>query len=119
MRAGSWLTGLVLLAALPVCGGCAPGLVYTHITRPLDTDLDGTPLRFDRGREDSKLLELNSFRIEWGSMGIIDAARRAGLSEIDYADLETLSVLGIWTQRWALVYGRKADSAAEPPAVGE
>jgi hypothetical protein len=44
-------------------------------------------------------------QIDWGSSGIADAAREQGMNQIYYADLETLSVLGIWTQRWAIVYG--------------
>jgi hypothetical protein len=45
-------------------------------------------------------------QFDWGSDAIADAARDQGITEIHYADLEVLSVLGIWSQRWAIVYGR-------------
>ncbi|MGB3966979.1 MAG: hypothetical protein WBO45_09615 [Planctomycetota bacterium] len=42
----------------------------------------------------------------WESNGIGDIARKIDLAEIDFADLERLSILGIWTQEWVHVYGR-------------
>jgi hypothetical protein len=71
-------TLLGLAGCLAGATGCFSGGVYTHVTKPLDVNLDRTPVH-DGGR--------------------------AGITTIHYADLETLSVLGIWTQRWAVVYG--------------
>ena len=42
----------------------------------------------------------------WDTNGIGEIGKENGLEEVYYADLETLSVLGIWTQRWVHVYGR-------------
>lgn len=30
---------------------------------------------------------------------------KVGIETVHYADLETLSVLGVWNQRWVHVYG--------------
>lgn len=38
--------------------------------------------------------------------GIGCVAKANGLTELYYADLEKLSILGVWTQEWAHVYGR-------------
>jgi len=101
------------LLLLLVAQGCANGLIYTHVIVPLDRDMDGTPIRRSHGKRDAKELNVNFVRIAWGSAGIVDAARQHGLVQIDYVDLETRSILGIWTQRYALVYGRRADEAPD------
>ncbi len=101
----------IALAALLLAPGCAVGLIYTDVVVPLDRDLDGTPIQQEQvappATSDIRL-EFSSVRVEWGDTGIVNAARQAGLSEIHYADLHTVSILGIWTQRFALVYGRRA-----------
>ena len=38
-------------------------------------------------------------QVDWGRNGLGEIARRHGLKCIHYADLETLSVLGIYAQR--------------------
>jgi hypothetical protein len=44
-------------------------------------------------------------QVDWGSTAIGDGMRAAGLTRVHYADLETLSILGLWTQRWIHLYG--------------
>ena len=102
------------LLGLAVClvgaTGCLSGGIYTHVTKPLDVNLNHTPVH-DGGRGESwKTLRIPItsglfIQVDWGSDAIGDTARRAGMTTIHYADLETLSVLGLWTQRWAVVYG--------------
>jgi hypothetical protein len=103
-RAGRAALALVLLATTP---GCLSGFIYTHTIVPLDVNLAETPVHTERARG-----SWNSFRyyirVDWGSDGIGDVAKEHGFTRIDYADLETLSVLGIWTQRFAHVYGERA-----------
>ncbi len=95
---------LLLLATTPL--GCMSGALYSHVTVPLDVNLDRTPVHDEYGRE-----SWNSFqyyiRVDWGSDGIGDIAKQHGFTRVDYADLETLTVLGVWTQRWARVYGER------------
>lgn len=98
----------VAVAALFLLGstGCLSGGLYTHITVPLDVNLDQTPVHPNEAKD-----SWNSFnyyiRVDWGSYGIGDIAKRHGLKRVHYADLETLIVLGVWQQRWAHVYGER------------
>ncbi len=95
--------GLVVLGLSFVLSGC----IYTHIITPLDVNLNNTPV-FDRlaTKRDTKQVRLPYINLQWDSNAIGDIMKRAGLTEVHYADLETLSVLGIWSQRFVTVYGR-------------
>ncbi len=101
-----------VLSALLLCG-CVSGLAYTHVTRPLTTHFNRTPVADGFVAEgDVKDLNLryNTFlfvRVIWDENSIGSIAKEAGLREIYYADLETFSVLGIWTQYTVHVYGSK------------
>lgn len=101
---------LAILASALLSTGCFSGAVYTHVTTPLDVNLDRTP--FHRGERDDSWKTLRIplgsgffIQIDWGSDGIADAARARGMEKVYYADLETIQVLGVWRQRWAVVYG--------------
>ena len=95
-----------LLAPL-VATGCLSGAIYTHTTVPLDVNLEATPVYDERAR--GAWNTLNYYvRVDWGSQGIGDVAKKHGFARIYYADLETVAVLGIWTQRYAHVYGERA-----------
>ena len=104
----------LLAVCLLIASLGSTGCIYNHTVMPLDVNLNETPVYQGRKSDDS----WNTLRIplivvpgyvqfDWGSSGIADAAHAQGMSEIYYADLETLSVLGIWTQRWAIVYGKQ------------
>ncbi len=101
-----------IFAALLLCG-CMRGLVYTHVTRPLTTNFDRTPVADGFvARGDVKELRYNSYlRVIWDVNSIGAIAREAGLDEIYYADLTTFSVLGVWTQYRVRVYGSTATSS--------
>jgi hypothetical protein len=109
--------GKNLLAAcmLVACLG-STGCIYNHTVMPLDVNFNETPVYQGRqGDWDStwKTLRIpllfvpGYVQFDWGSSGIADAARAQGMTEIYYADLETLSVLGVWRQQWAIVYGKQ------------
>jgi len=103
---------VLLCTTLP---GCVSGAIFTHVTVPLDVDLDATPAhedRFTHGFDDSwKTLVIpligigGRVQFDWGDMSIATAIEEADLETVHYADLETLSILGLWTQRWVHVYG--------------
>ena len=97
-----------ILGALFVCG-CARGLVYTHVTQPLTVNFDRTPVADGYVAEgDVKELRYNSYlRVIWDVNSIGALAKQAGLAEAYYADLETFSLLGIWTQYRVHVYGTR------------
>ena len=94
-----------LLFLLPALSFTGCGMIYTHITTPLDLNMDRTPIPVvdDDG-------DIKHFRyyvdIMWGSNAIGDIAKQNGFDEVYFADREFLSVLGIWEQETIHVYGR-------------
>ena len=99
------IAGWILLSTTG-CGALRSGLLYTHVTKPLDTDFDLTPVH--EGASTNSHDSLRYYvRVDWGSTGLGDVAKRLGFKKIHYADLETLSVLGIWTQQTAHIYGER------------
>lgn len=97
------LAALTLAATLSGCGG---GYFFTHVVEPLDVNLDNTPVFQAKGGSGNTKRVRYYVDIEWDSNGIGDIVRRAGLDEVHYADLETLSIAGIWQQRFVNVYGK-------------
>lgn len=93
------------LACLPL-GGCISGLIYQHTTAPLSVNFKDTPVGALEGKDDAKDLNLGYVRIVWDGNDIGGAARNAGINEIYYADVEEFSILGIWRQTYAHVYGK-------------
>ncbi len=94
------------LAAL-VCPGCLGGVIYSRVTVPLDVNFDATPVHTERATGSWNTLQYY-VQVDWGSDGLGDVAKKHGFTRIYYADLETLSVFGIWTQRSAHVYGERS-----------
>jgi hypothetical protein len=95
-----------IVSALLLCG-CMRGLIYTHTTQPLTTHFNRTPVgNGSQAKGDVKELRYNSYmRVIWDENSIGSIAKEAGFSEIYYADIETFSILGIWTQYRVFVYG--------------
>lgn len=110
--AGSEAMRRVLLAfvacAAPVVSGCTGprGLIYTHTIQPLTTNFDQTPVAGDTAEGDVKEIQYY-VRVSWSTNGIGAIAKENGFDKVYYADLETLRVLGIWTQQWVHVYGAR------------
>ena len=92
------LLALLILSALSAC-------VFRHTVTPLAIDFRATPVQTRQARGDIKRLTYQNVTVEWGTNGIIENARRDGMSRVDFVDLEVLSILGIWTQTWVHVYG--------------
>jgi hypothetical protein len=90
---------LLPLLAMPVLTGC----LYSHITTPLDLDLDRTRLGDKVGvSEWQSVLGL----VAWGDAGTQAAAKQGGLTQINHADLETLIILAIvYHRERTIVYG--------------
>ena len=100
-----------------------PGL-YTHTRQPLTLDMNRTSVVSASGQGDIKHIELiwaglawNSAAlggpleldwagVSWDSAGIGDIARKQGLKEMYFADLEIFSILNIWNQNTVHVYGQ-------------
>ena len=96
-----------LLAAFSfiALAGCTPGFVYTHNIEPLVIDFHKTPTGHEEGRGDTKHFSYY-VDVQWDKNGIGEIVRGNDMEEIYYADLETLSIMGVWTQRWVHVYGK-------------
>jgi hypothetical protein len=93
-----------------LCAGAAAalsGCVYVHTVEPLTTDFRGTRVVSATGRGDVKQIDYY-VRFSWSANAIGEIAKDQGFEEVHYADLETLQILGVWTQQWAHVYGTKA-----------
>jgi len=90
---------LALLTAPLLLSGC----IYTHITTPLDLDLDRTHLGDKVGvAEWQSVLGL----VAWGDAGTQAAAKQGGLTQINHADLETLIILAIiYHRETTILYG--------------
>lgn len=86
--------------------GCGMGAIYTHTVRPLTPDMHGTPVGSVESTGNIKHLSISVVSLAWDSNAIGDLAKKKGLSEVYFADIETLSILGFWSQYTVHVYGR-------------
>jgi predicted enzyme related to lactoylglutathione lyase len=120
---GKKLTGCACLAALIALGstGCGAvvknghavlvGAVYTRVKFPLTTDLSHTPAAVDTGG--GKIVRIKEpfsgygIYAEFNSNAIGEIAKRHGLKTVYYADIERLSILGIWRHDEIIVCGEK------------
>jgi len=98
-----------LLAAIS-CTGCMRGWVYTNVTVPLVCNMDKTPRGSKMATIDSRQIKEPITRVrmsvEWNSHAIGDAAKRKGLKEVYFADMQTFSLFGgVWKQRKVRVWG--------------
>ena len=114
MRRARTIVGAIVLGSL--LQACT-GLVYTHTVEPLTLDLHDTPRGTQRSSGDIK--EFRYYvEVQWDRNGIGAIAKKHGFARIDYADMETLQVLGIWTRRRVHVYGTR-EAPAEAAAPGD
>lgn len=120
---GKKLTGCACLAAVIalVSTGCGAvvknghavliGAVYTRVKFPLTTDLNQTPAGVDTGGGKIVRIKepLSGYGIyaEFNSNAIGEIAKSHGLKTVYYADVERLSILGIWRNDEVIVYGEK------------
>ena len=98
----------LLLLLLPGCA--ANGILYTRVTEPATLNFHKTPVG-------SKLIFVRSFRVrepvsgyglsaEWESDPVKTSALQAGITNLYFADLQTLSILnGLYRSRTLIVYG--------------
>jgi hypothetical protein len=100
-----WLATLSLLAVLLV-SGCASGILYTHTWQPLTIDMHHSPIVSTSGAGDIKHIAIYVASVAWDSAAIGNIAKKRGIHELYFADLETLSVLSIWHQYTVHVYGK-------------
>ncbi len=93
----------LIAAALLLLAPLASGCVYTHISMPMDTNLQETRLGDKVGR--SHFQSVGGL-VAWGDGGTQAAAEDGGLSVLHHADREILTVLlGLYFRHTTIVYG--------------
>ena len=100
----------LFFVAMLVMGCSARGLLYTNTTEPYYKTFRDTPVG-------TKSVVVNSHRIkepvsrlsvsgEWDTDEIMRAARKAGITDLHYIDIRTLSIfLGTYRRQSLIVYG--------------
>lgn len=86
--------------------GCGQGIIYTHKVEPLTLNMHRTAVVQTEKTGDIKHIQLWQIGVAWDSVAFGDIAKKNGLNELYFADLETLSVLGIWNQYTVHLYGK-------------
>lgn len=102
---------LLVLAVAFLASGCTTGLLYTHTVQPLTLDLHGTPVTQTEKQGSIKMISFprygGEYRIAaWDSAAIGDVAKKQGMQEVYFADVETFSILHIWNEYTIHVYGK-------------
>jgi len=95
-----------LLALLLMVTGCGVGLIYTHTYKPMSTDLNRTPVAQSEKTGDIKHIQIGQIGVAWDSIAYGDIAKKNGIHELYFADLETFKILGIWNQYTVHLYGK-------------
>ena len=87
------------------------GCVYVHTVQPLTLNMDRTPVTSVEKTGSLKLITFphtggTTPLVAWDSAGIGDIAKKQGMDDVYFADLETLSILRIWNQYTVHIYGK-------------
>lgn len=104
--------GALCALLLTACGCFAPrGFVFTHTTLPYALP-DEAPRRTAAKSCSVKVTQLKeplsrlNLSVMWSNRAVAEAMQKAGMSEIRYADLQTLSVLNsVYERRLLVFYG--------------
>lgn len=87
-----------------------PGLIYSHTVAPYSVRFNETPVG-------AKRCVINNYQVkepvtgynmyaEWSTSYILEEARKAGITNINYMDRKTLSILnGVYKRETLIVYG--------------
>ena len=105
---------LKLFSASIVCAlltACTRGFIYTSTNEPYFKNVRGNARPVHRGRLVSKSYSIIQYKDaqlyrDESSKSLVDAARRAGISEVYFADIMKESYFGgIWEKRTVILYG--------------
>jgi hypothetical protein len=97
---------LFAVVAAFLLAGCGAGIIYTHTVVPLSLDMQQTKVVQTEGTGNIKHIQVSIIGVAWDSVAFGDIAKKNGLNELHFADLETLKVLGIWNQYTVHLYGK-------------
>jgi hypothetical protein len=102
----------LLVAALPlVMVGCAgQGLLYTRVVSPYSNDFRGTPIGSKTCRVNEHTIREpitgSNVSVDFTSSVVQKSACEAGITNLYYADIETLSILkGIYERKTLIICG--------------
>ncbi len=104
--------GLLSLALLGGAGCFSPrGVLFTYTTMPYELPTDQTV----RGASKRCVVDITQIKepftraglsVMWTSQAVMEAAGRAGMTELRYADLQTLSIAnGTYLRQRLIFYG--------------
>jgi len=85
------------------------GLLFTSYKAPLSVNYDATQVCEKHGEASTLCVRdvfITGLTVAWDKAGLDDAARAGGLTTIEYADYEYLSVLGVFGKFKVIAYGR-------------
>ena len=99
---------LLFLLVSVLLNGC--GILYTNITEPYTTDFNNTPvgstkctIRIHKIREPITGYGISA---EWDVKTISEAMKKAGMKEVYFADIQTLTLLlETYRMRTLILYG--------------
>ena len=98
---------LVTMLSLATAGCVGQGLLYTRVVSPYSHDFHATPTGGKTCRVNEHIFRepfsRTNVSVSFTSRVVEQAARAAGMTNLYYADLETLSVLNGVYQRKALI----------------
>ena len=102
------IIGLALL--LTGCAATAPGRLYTNVIRPHSTDFRVTPVGTKRCVLDEHRLKepVSGYgvTVEWSMDRIRSEAQKAGITNIYYTEVQTVSILmGTYRRRRLIIHG--------------
>jgi hypothetical protein len=97
---------LIAVSLLLLSSGCGVGIIYTHTVTPLTLDLHQTKVVQTEKTSDIKHIQVSWIGVAWDSAAIGDIAKKNGMNELYFADLETLRVLTVWNQYTVHLYGK-------------
>ena len=104
----SWLVMSALMLPF-VLSGC----LYMHTVQPLTLDANHTPVSSVEKHGTISMIGLppiprygGAKLAAWGSAAIGAVAKKEGMQEVYYSDLEMLSILMIWNEYTVHVYGK-------------
>jgi hypothetical protein len=97
---------LAAITLMLLITGCGAGIIYTHTVTPLTLDMHHTKVVQTGKTGDIKHIQIGRIGVAWDSVAFGDIAKKYGMKELYFADLETLKVLGIWNQYTVHLYGK-------------
>ncbi|MEI7435643.1 MAG: hypothetical protein WCL16_02405 [bacterium] len=100
----------VVMLSLAAAGCVGSGLLYTRVVKPYSYDFDGTPTGVKICRVNEHMLREPITRanlsVSFTSRIVEQASRAAGITNLYFADIETLSVLkGIYVKKTLIIHG--------------